>query len=90
MVFFFLFSLSLEDKCLKEKILRLVDSGLFDRIPEPEKDTKKNEEQTPDALSTSGMLPGELPEGNIGRVACERVDVTYWVIWCFPLQQGSV
>ncbi|XP_060743426.1 caprin-2 isoform X1 [Tachysurus vachellii] len=44
-------------KCLKEKILSLVDSGLFDRIPEPKKDTKKSEEQTPDALSTSGMLP---------------------------------
>ncbi|XP_058263336.1 caprin-2 isoform X1 [Hemibagrus wyckioides] len=45
-------------KWLKEKLLSLVDSGLFDRIPEPEKDTKKSdEEQTPDASSTSGTLP---------------------------------
>ncbi|KAK3526378.1 hypothetical protein QTP70_025407 [Hemibagrus guttatus] len=45
-------------KWLKEKLLSLVDSGLFDCIPEPEKGAKKNdEEQTPDASSTSGTLP---------------------------------
>ncbi|XP_026774491.3 caprin-2 isoform X3 [Pangasianodon hypophthalmus] len=45
-------------KYLKEKLLRLVDSGLFDHIPEPEKATKKdNDDQKPDASSTSSSLP---------------------------------
>lgn len=49
-----------QDKCLKEKLLRLVDSGLFDHIPEPKKDQKKDdEEQKPDASSTPSALPGE-------------------------------
>ncbi|KAI5100226.1 caprin-2 [Silurus meridionalis] len=39
-------------KSLKEKLLRLVDSGLFDHLPEPEENPKKDEVQKPDS-STS-------------------------------------
>ncbi|KAF5901642.1 caprin-2-like isoform X2 [Clarias magur] len=45
-------------KCLREKLLRLVDSGLFDHLPEPKEDPKKNDdEQKPDVSSTSSTLP---------------------------------
>ncbi|KAM9497186.1 caprin-2 isoform 2-T2 [Clarias gariepinus] len=45
-------------KSLREKLLRLVDSGLFDHLPEPKEDPKKNDdEQKPDVSSTSSTLP---------------------------------
>lgn len=89
--FFFFKHVFLQDKWLKEKLLSLVDSGLFDHIPEPEKDAKKNDkEQTPDASSTSGTLPGETPVEHVGSVAYRHVDVTFCMIRCFPLQWGSV
>ncbi|XP_017341550.1 caprin-2 isoform X3 [Ictalurus punctatus] len=60
-------------KCLKEKLLRLVDSGLFDHIPEPKKDPKKDdEEQKPDASSTPSALPAAVSLKSIDVVASRQ------------------
>ncbi|TSK13543.1 Caprin-2 [Bagarius yarrelli] len=53
-------------KCLKEKLLSLVDSGLFDRIPEPEKETEKDEKQT-SLLSGEETVYGTLHDGEVKK-----------------------
>ncbi|KAF4080977.1 hypothetical protein AMELA_G00155480 [Ameiurus melas] len=60
-------------KSLKEKLLRLVHSGLFDHIPEPKKDPKKDDvEQKPDASSTPSTLPAAVSLKSIDVVASRQ------------------